>query len=240
MNWNDFETTFSTARLGRYKSKCAGSEIHAIVAYRHNLLITESLTPFFSTVEIALRNAMHKQLTAHFRRPDWWTAWAGNHDCRGQTARIQAASAKLRRRKEPTTPDKIVAELTFGFWATLLNVEFQHTLWAPLRKGFPHCPKSERQRKTISSLVNTLRDTRNRAFHHEPVLWLTPDVDSVYGDGLKLLSWIHGPLASWLVGLCRVRTVWANWKLEETRIASSTKPVRAPQVECAAANSPTT
>lgn len=215
MHWNDFETAFSSARVGRYKSKFSGNEAHAMKAYQHNLLITESLTPLFSTVEIALRNAMHSQLTVSLGRADWWGTWRGIQVYRGQVDRIEAAGAKLRRRREPATPDKIVAELTFGFWATLLNAEFQHALWAPLRKAFPHCPKADRQRKTISSLVNTLRDVRNRAFHHEPVLWLTPAVDTVYADGLKLLSWIHGPVESWLTGLCRVHAVWAAWKREE-------------------------
>ena len=85
-------------------------------AYQHNLRIAESLTPFFCTVEIALRNAMHKQLTAHFGRQDWWTVWASDPAHQGQIAHIQAASAKLRRRKEPATPDKIVAELP-AVWA---------------------------------------------------------------------------------------------------------------------------
>ena len=215
MYWKEFETAFSSARVGRYKAKFAGNEAHAMEAYKHNVLITEALTPLFSTVEIALRNAMHTQLTAGFGQPDWWGTWRGNQAYRAQIARIEAASVKLRRRREPTIPDKIVAELTFGFWATLLNAEFRHTLWAPLRKAFPHCPKADRQRNTISSLVNTLRDIRNRAFHHEPVLWLTPAVDTVYADGLKLLSWMHGPVESWLTGVCRVRAVWADWKREE-------------------------
>lgn len=100
MNWNDFETAFSAPRVGRYKSKCAGNEAHAMIAYRYNLLITESLAPFFCTVEIALRNAMHKQLTAYFGRQNWWTTWAGNPAYRGQVesaVSIQTlGSARLR------------------------------------------------------------------------------------------------------------------------------------------------
>lgn len=183
-----------------------------MTAYLHNVRITESLTPFFSTVEIALRNSIHRQLGAYFGRSDWWETWADNQAYQGQFNRIQSAYSKLRRRREPTTPDKVIAELTFGFWATLLNVELQHTLWSPLRKAFPYCPKRQRQRKTVSALVNTLREMRNRAFHHEPLLWLTPDVGAVYADGLKLISWIHGPLESWLINLSRVHAIWADWK----------------------------
>ncbi|WP_116139666.1 hypothetical protein [Trinickia diaoshuihuensis] len=231
MNWNDFETVFSQARVGRYKSRYHGNEVQAMTAYLHNLRISESLTPFFSTVEIALRNSMHKQLGAYFGRIDWWETWAGNRAYRGQVDRIQAAYSKLLRRREPTTPDKVVAELTFGFWATLFNVEFQHTLWSPLRKAFPNCPKLQRQRKTVAALVNTLRDMRNRAFHHEPVLWLSPDVGTVYEDGLKLVSWIHGPVEAWLVNLTRVHTTWSDWKFAEASFAMrmdriSSAPVR--------------
>ncbi|PMS20054.1 hypothetical protein C0Z18_11590 [Trinickia dabaoshanensis] len=162
---------------------------------------------------------MHRQLSAHFGRADWWDSWAGNRAHQGQFDRVQAAYSKLRRRREPATADKVVAELTFGFWATLLNVEFQHSLRSPLRKAFPHCPKPERQLRTISAHVNTLRDVRNRAFHHEPVLWLAPDVDTVYTNGLKLVSWIHGPLETWLVNLSRVRATWTDWKRAEAGFA---------------------
>lgn len=89
MNWNDFETAFSPARIGRYKAKRAGNETHAMLAYQHNLPIVESLTPFFGIVEIALRNAMHKRLTESFRRQDGWTTLDGSPAYRRQVDRIQ-------------------------------------------------------------------------------------------------------------------------------------------------------
>lgn len=91
---------------------------------------------------------------------------------------------------EPRTPDKVIAELTFGFWSTLFNTAYQAALWQPLRKAFPHCPKVARQRATTSPVGNRLRDLRNRAFHYEPILWVTPDDKVIHDEGAVLLKWI--------------------------------------------------
>jgi hypothetical protein len=79
------------------------------------------------------------------------------------------AKNKLQRRAETATPDKIVAELTFGFWSSLFNGSFQSVLWKDLRLVFPRCPKRQRQRHAIASALNQIRNLRNRIFHHEPL-----------------------------------------------------------------------
>lgn len=225
MRWTDFESAFSAARVGRYKARCRGSEAHAIAAYRHNLLLSEALTPFLCTVEIALRNAVHGQLARHYGRPDWWEAWQGDRRFKHQLNEIGTARNKLQRRKEAQVPDKIVAELTFGFWSTLFNAEFQAELWQPLRRAFPHCPKTRRQRGTISSVVNKLRMLRNRAFHHEPVLWIQGDAGLIHRDGLELLAWMHGSLGPWFGRIDRVPHVWAGWKALEAEMLKPARPV---------------
>lgn len=45
-------------------------------------------------------------------------------------------------RHESITPAKIVAELTLGFWVSLLNSEYERLLWKDLRRAFPYMPKS--------------------------------------------------------------------------------------------------
>lgn len=218
MEWSDFEGAFSAPRVGRYKRKCRGNEQHAIEAYRHNVLVSEALTPFFCTVEVALRNAVHRQLARHYARHDWWEAWSGNTRFRAQLRDVEKAHRKLEYREEQRTPDKVVAELTFGFWVTLFNAEFQTELWGALRRAFPHCPKPRRQRSTISSVVNKVRTLRNRAFHHEPVLWLPEDTGETHKEGLELLSWMHGSLQPWLSSIDRVPVVWEEWKAHEMQL----------------------
>lgn len=215
MQWSEFEATFSVSRVGRYKNRLQGNEAHAMVAYRHNLLVSEALTPFLCSVEVALRNAMNVQLARHYGRADWWEVWRGNPNFADALRYVDKAKASLRRRMEQATADKVVAELTFGFWSTLFNTEYQAALWQTLRKAFPHCPKATRQRATISPVVNRLRDLRNRAFHHEPILWVTPDVKSIHDEGVVLLQWIHGSLEPWLAAFNRLPSIWQAWQAAE-------------------------
>lgn len=199
------------ARVGRYKASCNGDEAAAMAAYLYNILLSEALTPVLAVVEIALRNAVHRELTRHYSRDDWWNEWRTSPRFRSQVADISVVSARLGARRQPRSPDKIVAELTFGFWATLFNAEFQDELWSVLRKAFPHCPKAKRKRATISSVVNRMRTLRNRVFHHEPIIWQRYDAESIHQEGLELLRWLHGDINSWVERMDRVPEVWDRW-----------------------------
>ncbi|PLQ00869.1 hypothetical protein CYJ10_10600 [Cupriavidus pauculus] len=92
------------------------------------------------------------------------------------------------------------------------NAEFQSELWSALRKAFPGCPKVDRTRAKLSSLIKRIRMLRNRTFHHEPVLlWRNGGVAQLHREGLVLLQWIHGALVPWLVSMDRTDTVWSTW-----------------------------
>ncbi|MEN7530841.1 hypothetical protein [Cupriavidus sp. DL-D2] len=212
MKWEQFERIFSEPRVSRYRARCHGDEGFAMVAYRQNVLLSEALTPFLGTVEVALRNAVHQQLSRHYGRRDWWNAWRGDNRFARLTSDVADVRVRLQRRRETPHPDKIVAELTFGFWTTLFNAEYQEELWSALRFVFPHCPKEKRKRSIISSVLNRLRYLRNRTFHHEPILWEKGNAIALHGDGLEMLMWIHGDLYPWLARINRVSMVWDEWE----------------------------
>jgi len=156
--------------------------------------------------------AIHSALTAHYHRPDWWEAWVGDGDFTWQLGQIANAKGKLTKRHEATTPDKVVAELTFGFWSSLFNAAFHIKLWSSLHKIFRHCPKSQRQRKNISSALNQIRDLRNRIFHHEPLLWLTPALLDQHAVGRTVISWLDPILLPWLDPHDRLDGCWRAWQ----------------------------
>ena len=106
-------------------------------------------------------------------------------------------------------PDKIIAELPFGFWSSLFNVQFQTILWKDLRLIFPRCPKPQRQRHTVSSALNQIRELRNRVFHHEQLLWLSPSLIDLHSKGVEVISWLDPKLPPWLAGYDRLPATWA-------------------------------
>lgn len=211
MNWNDLEKHFSAARLGRYRHARRGDLTKAAADYSYNVLLSEAMVPMLNVLEIALRNGIHAHLSRLYRRDDWWEAWVGDRKFTWQNKELTKAKAKLTRRNEPQTADKILAELTFGFWSSLFNVQFQNVLWKDLRLVFARCPKGQRQRHNISSALNQIRDLRNRIFHHEPLLWLTPTLLAHHSLGVTVINWVDPQLGQWLGHHDRLPTTWAGW-----------------------------
>jgi hypothetical protein len=208
MNWNDLEKHFSAARLGRYRASCGGDETRAARAYVNNMLLAEAMMPMLNVLEIALKNGIHRRLSALYSRSDWWEAWNGDPAFTWQLQEVASAKAKLKRRAEAATSDKIIAELAFGFWSSLFNVQFQSVLWKDLRLVFPRCPKLQRKRHTISSALNQVRDLRNRVFHHEQLLWLSPPLGELHAKGIEVIGWLDPNLPPWLQQYDRLPGTW--------------------------------
>lgn len=85
--------------------------------------------------------------------------------------KIDKAIAYILARNEARSADKVVAELTFGFWTTIYNMAYENVLWKQLRRAFAHLSKQDRQRSTVSVVVNDIRRLRNRAYHNESICW---------------------------------------------------------------------
>lgn len=209
MNWTDLEKHFSAARLGRYRASCGGDEVRATTAYVNNMLLAEAMMPALKVLEISLKNGVHARLSTLYNRTDWWEAWTGQACFSWQCGQIASAKSKLTRNGENITPDKIVAELAFGFWSSLFNKNFQQVLWGDLRLVFPRCPRPLRQRGTVAAALNQLRDLRNRVFHHEQLLWLSPSLLDLHTKGTEVIGWIDPKLAPWLSTYDRLPASWA-------------------------------
>lgn len=99
---------------------------------------------------------------------------------------------------EVTTPSKIVAELTLGFWVSLLNSEYERTLWQALRRAFPYMPRQERKRRNVSAPLNLFRHFRNRIFHNESICWNLNRVEEIHAEILKVIGWMNRDLPEWV------------------------------------------
>jgi len=78
------------------------------------------------------------------------------------------------------SPDRIVTELSFGFWRYLLAKRYHDSLWLPaIRHGFPHL--RPQNRRVIAEPVERLHYLRNRIAHHEPIYLrnLQADIDDM-------------------------------------------------------------
>ena len=127
---------------------------------------------------------------------------------------ITKASKQIVGRHESITPSKIIAELTLGFWVSLLNAEYELLLWKDLRRAFPYLEKRNRQRKNVSAPLNRFRAFRNRVFHNESICWNMQRVSEIHNELLLLLGWINKDLPKFLAEIDRFDDVQAVIKAE--------------------------
>ena len=201
MNQNKifFEKVFSQDRMKRYFDLYPHNEQLAISHYECNLLLSESLYLCLSVLEVALRNAIVRELISTSDGENWYSIFYNNPTLANLTNYIEEAKQHITSRHENITDSKIVAELTLGFWVSLMNSEYERVLWRTLRHSFPFMPKHDRQRKNISTPLNTFRRLRNRIFHSESICWNISRVEEIHNQILTVIGWINKDLPKWVV-----------------------------------------
>lgn len=193
-----FEKVFSTERMAKYFDRYPSDPDRAILHYKCNLELSESMYISLSVLEVALRNALSRELRKMTGRDDWYAVFAATPGLRPLNKYVTTAIHHITGRHETVTPSKVIAELTLGFWVSLLNSEYELVLWKSLRKAFPYMPKKERQRKNVSAPLNRFRDFRNRVFHNEAICWNINHVRGIHRELMKMLGWINRDIPAWV------------------------------------------
>ena len=205
-----FEKVFSTKRMERYFNLYPGDEARAVLHYRCDLELAEAFYTSLSVFEVTLRNALCRELETMTGRPDWYAVFPTTPGLTRLNYYITQASKQIAGRHESITPSKIVAELTLGFWVSLLNSEYERLLWKDLRRAFPFMPKKERKRKNVSAPLNTFRTFRNRVFHNESICWNLNRVEEIHKEMTTVMGWINKDVPGWLSHIDRFDAVCSN------------------------------
>ena len=202
-----FERVFSEKRLEKYFNRY-GDTKKAMTHYRYNIELSEAFYPCISTFEVALRNGVSRELSVLFGREDWYSVFAATPGLTGLNRYISQANKQIAGRKEYSSPSKIIAELTLGFWVSLFNVEYERILWKDLRRVFPNMPKAQRQRKKVAPPLNRFRALRNRIFHNEPISWSLTNLVQIHDEILTVMGWINRDIPAWIAPFDRFETVF--------------------------------
>ncbi|MEU9243913.1 hypothetical protein [Streptomyces sp. NPDC048385] len=167
----------SLPRLRRYIRAAHGDARAAERLYWWNIEVSAALLGSLHCLELTLRNALHNALAGHHGRRDWWAAAPLNERSRRL---VDDARRSCERRLSHATPDDMVAELSFGFWVSLLSHGYDRHFWVPaLHSAFPHY---RGRRNHLYRDLTSLVLLRNRVMHHEPIhhRHLAADHDTVY------------------------------------------------------------
>lgn len=189
-----YEKVFSNERMQKFFDHHPDNVKKAIDHYQINIELSEALYPILSIFEVAFRNSLNRELSTHFDTSDWYIQQATTPGLKELNKEISNAKRHISKRAETISANKIVAELTLGFWVRLLNVEYELILWKSIRRAFPFMPKKERTRHNVSAPINKIRSLRNRIFHHEPVAWNLNRLEQIHGDIINVMSWLNKDL----------------------------------------------
>ena len=209
-----FEKVFSEKRMERYFILYPNDESRAVKHYQSNIKLTEAFYTSLSVLEVALRNALSRELKTMTGRDDWYVIFANTPGLTNLNKYITQATKQIAGRHEQITTSKIIAELTLGFWVSLLNAEYERLLWKDLRRAFPYIPKKDRKRKNVSAPLNRFRAFRNRVFHNESICWNMKKVQEIHDELLLVLEWINKDLPEWLKEIDRFKNVQEQIKIE--------------------------
>jgi len=139
--------------------------------YEENLLLSKKSYIPLSILEVALRNSIDRLLVQKVGEK-----WHEDFDflTKDSKYKVQQAKELLQRRREPINREKIIAELSFGFWVNLFKKPYNKKLRInDLKKIFPNLPLRQKKminREIIYRELNHIRNFRNRIFHYEKVI----------------------------------------------------------------------
>ena len=189
----ELEKLLSQSRLATYYQLFPNDKQIAIEYYQLNTQIAESLYPLLSNLEIVLRNTIHNSFSIHFKNSNWYTL-VNYPELQDQ---INIAKSKITASKNQITIDKLVSELTFGFWTSLFNKNYAKDYWKPLMYAFPLLDKQQKHRNIIAFKLNNIRKFRNRICHYEPICNDLNILSINHANILEILQGINTDIVLW-------------------------------------------
>jgi Abi-like protein len=211
--YKKIEKSISIERLEGYGQDGA-DECTIFARYLWNMAICESLYSPIQCAEIALRNAFHQALTDKYNTEYWFDSMPLSDFMKKQ---VEHAKKTAYKRNKSITDGFVVAELSFGFWTSFFNNYYQRSglSFDLLKAAFPFWPKRFRAIKFQQPQWETIRELRNKVFHHERIIHWN-DLKIKHQQILEAIRWISPELHELTVALDRFNKIHtagiAPWK----------------------------
>lgn len=197
----------STQRLGNYQNNYHST----IEIYKWNIELSETLYPILHIVEVSLRNRLHDEIAEVLNDQEWLLNRNRALLEKLELHWLQKIDSYILslRKKQKLDEGHLIAELSFGFWTTLLSGSFEHQdfLWPKLKnKVF-----SNTHGITIAQIRNRfdqIRRLRNRIFHYEAI-WHKQDLARQHDHIIDAIQWIEPSLLD-LIQIDRFKSIYAR------------------------------
>jgi hypothetical protein len=204
--FQQIEEILHTERIDSYRQDGA-DEALTLSRYTLNMALSEALYPVLQFAEIALRNVVHKAMTARCQT-DTWYDHANARLLGWQNQKVAEAKISLQQNGKQITPGRIVAELNFGFWTGFFNLGHGQTGVGHYlaRRAFPHAPAADQDFHKLGQRWKKVRDLRNRVFHHERIIHWN-DLNARHQAILEIIAWMSPELNDLAVVLDRFSVI---------------------------------
>lgn len=187
----EIQTFLSSIRLNTYGQNLPVKK--QLKEYRRNIKLCRNFYPELDFFEVTLRNAIDSALTSFVNGADWMTTLPLDQ----QTLfKITEVKNRLQKQNKQITHDRIISELTLGFWTTLFSKKYNQCKFQSylVKKVFVNCPKSQKSIQNIQVYVNEIRELRNRVCHYERICHY-PDIKERHERLLECTEWISPAVA---------------------------------------------
>jgi hypothetical protein len=193
---------FSADRFSSYLLARGNDPARALALYEWNAALCAAFYLPLQAVEVGLRNACHGELRKTFG-PNWPFEPRFLGLDLGIHRTVDDAKDETRKSKRPVDTPHVVASLHFGFWTYLLSKKLTDSIWIPaIHRAFPHFATIHGaviQRSNAAGIFDSIRNFRNRAFHHEPLFHRT-SLQADYDRLLEAATWMSTDLPLWIAG----------------------------------------
>lgn len=193
----------SPARLTPFLKETKDDLSRALDLYEWNSRLAAECFNAIGHLEVFLRNTLDRVLAEEFDEVGRESPWFDQTDrtdllTKGDFDSVTKARSQLRQDKRPASRDRIVAELSFGFWCQLLGRNHDDLWRKALRRAFSDPSKGNKtpDRGTVFQLVDSIRRSRNRVAHHNYLNSF--DIPKAMDEVLTLARMLSPTYAKWI------------------------------------------
>lgn len=209
----------SRARLQGYLSKTDDDLQRAIALYTWNSRMSAECFIAIGHLEVLLRNtidtAFQDYCADSLRGIPWFLQLhSGLH--KTEQENIATAREHLAREGKPDSRDRVIAQLTFGFWTRLFGKTYDELWKRCLHKVFANGMNPSITRREVVALLEHVRLIRNHAAHQN--FMKREDVANAANDILHLADLISPSYATWMRNdACRLHEVYDQCPEKDVR-----------------------
>lgn len=186
--YKKIEDIFTQSRLSVYRKDGVDDET-CLARYLYNIEICKSLYPALHIFEVTLRNSIDITLSYYTKVQNWYDVLIIDNESKNK---IEEAKRKNKKHGKSITHDRIISELTLGFWTSFLTTRYSQYAFQSviIKKCFKNISSQNRNIKALQKIFEKMRLLRNRVSHYERLIhW--KDLKDQHSQLLECIKWLN-------------------------------------------------